>query len=84
MNKLLSLLIISIIFSYSSIAYTAELRPSLSTQMKKQEQINKKNDLSTRLRLQAEKKQAAKDKRLAIQYKQLVKKNITTTPLVTV
>lgn len=83
MKQLFSLIIISILLSMVSIAWATGLQPSLNTQMSKQENINKKNDLSTRLRVQAEKKQAAKDKILALKYKQLIKKNLATTPSIT-
>lgn len=45
--------------------------------MQKQEKINKKNDHWNRLKIQEEKKQAAKDRIAALKYKQLVKRNIS-------
>ncbi len=77
MKKILSLCIISIILGTISTVGATQLRPSLSTQMIKQEQINKKNNLSTRLQEQARLRQEAKNKVFALRYKQQVLKNKT-------
>lgn len=75
MKKILSLSIIWVLLGTISIVGATELRPSISAQIIKQEQINKKNNFSTRLQEQARLRQEAKDKILTLKYKQQVLKN---------
>ncbi len=77
MKKILSLITAWIILLLPIIGSAAWLQPSLTLQMQKQEKINKKNDHWNRLKIQEEKKQAAKDRIAALKYKQLVKRNIS-------
>ncbi len=76
MKTIIVSLCIILFFSITiSLAWATELRPSLSAQIIKQEQINKKNSLSIRLKEQASIRQEAKNKILALRYKQQVIKN---------
>ncbi len=75
MKKILSLYIISILISLSSIVWATGLQPSLTTQMAKQETINKKNTITNRLAEQAKKRKEAKDRILTLQYQRLAIKN---------
>ncbi len=80
MKKILSLCIISILLGTISTVGATQLRPSLSAQLIKQEQINKKNTHNTRLQEQARVRQEAKNKILALKYKQQVLKNKISNP----
>lgn len=55
-------------------------QPSLMTQMKKQEIINKQNTMVSKLREKAQKKQEAKDQLAALKNERLAKKNGSTNP----
>ena len=55
-------------------------QPSLMTQMKKQEIINKQNTMVSKLREKAQKKQEAKDRLTALKNERLAKKNGSTNP----
>lgn len=55
--------------SVSLVSATTPLGPSLTTQMLRQEQVNKKNDLSARLREQERLRQAAKERVQALKNK---------------
>lgn len=58
-------------------------QPSLMTQMKKQEIINKQNTIVSKLREKAQKKQEAKDRLTALKNERLTKKNSSVNPVTT-
>ena len=58
-------------------------QPSLMTQMKKQEIINKQNTIVSKLREKAQKKQEAKDRLTTLKNERLTKKNSSVNPVTT-